>query len=1205
MRNFCEKNTVSWMKHPAFGAASLRLAFSLVVLMFLVTSQPVQALERPQIVATPQKGFARILLTFEGDEVPKYKVNITSSVMVLSFDERIETDLTNVFNKVGDYISAVRLDPDGKALRFALARKIKFNAIEAGEKLFLDIMPSNWVGLPPSLPAKIVAALARRAKDAERAALEKMRRKEMEAQNLKLRVRTGELPTFSRLVFDWKKYVGVKLTRDGKNISVIFDHLAKPLIAELKATPPRFIVKADASIEKENLVFKLELQPGVNVRGFRDGPKYVLDVLGPAGVSKGEILIRPVGEKGESLKGKKDVMVLKDESQKTQILRDQEEKAKIEAGQKKEIKPDVPAIALREKSMQQTAPATVSMTEKQGSLESQMVDKGPADQNQADTKKTKTKIAPTKAKAVKSKTNAKDMSVRMSLIGNSARITVPFTRSTAATVFMRGDVLWAAFDTDEKIDEASLKKIRGEIIKDVTKTDFGNLQLLRFSLSSPFLASASGKGHNWVLTLGDLVVDPTRPLPLKRGLQKDGGARIVVDVKGAQNVHWIKDPESKGKLALVTMRAPARGLIKPQKFVEFTAWTTSHGLAISPNADDLDVSLGLDRVAISRAGGLTLSAGGATQYKPGRKSLKAPSSSAQIKFAEWKGDPNTLHLKKEQEFEQKISALPRAKSISSRLELARFYLANGLSAEALGVLRIMAHIDPDIEKDPVFNASRAVANLLMGRPEAADKDLAVHGLSQDRHAEIWRSLMEAQKGNWRQALRHFVIAEPELRHYPHEVQAVVRMAAAKAALNVKNLPVAEFNVAILKRLKLSAPLEATVSLLEGRLLQALGRDEKAMALYVKALESRDMKAEAEAGYRKVALQLARKKISTDDAIDDLEKLALSWRGDDTELKVLRALAKLHNKEKNYRRALEVMRTAVKNYPRKDISSLINDDMRILFQKLYLKGEADRLPVVEALGIYYDFRELTPVGRKGDEMIRQLAERLMSVDLLSQASELLEHQVDKRLKGAARAQVAARLAVIQLMNHKPNHALRTLRRTRQAILPKALTDQRRLLEARSLTEIGRTKQAIELIANMEGKDAALMRAEAYWRGNDWQSAGEAYERVLGAVWQGKKPLDQNAQVNAMRAAIAYALADDRLGLQRFRTKYAPKMTKSASAGAFEVVTSEVDPESTEFRNLAKDIASINTLESFLSDFRQNMNKTWESSKTEDGNSDNKS
>ena len=69
-------------------------------------------------------------------------------------------------------------------------------------------------------------------------------------------------------------------------------------------------------------------------------------------------------------------------------------------------------------------------------------------------------------------------------------------------------------------------------------------------------------------------------------------------------------------------------------------------------------------------------------------------------------------------------------------------------------------------------------------------------------------------------------------------------------------------------------------------------------------------------------------------------------------------------------------------------------------------------------MFYDFIDLTPIGPDGDEMIRRMSERLVAVDLLGPAADLLNYQVDKRLDGVARAQVATRLAMVYLMDHKP-------------------------------------------------------------------------------------------------------------------------------------------------------------------------------------------
>ena len=129
-------------------------------------------------------------------------------------------------------------------------------------------------------------------------------------------------------------------------------------------------------------------------------------------------------------------------------------------------------------------------------------------------------------------------------------------------------------------------------------------------------------------------------------------------------------------------------------------------------------------------------------------------------------------------------------------------------------------------------------------------------------------------------------------------------------------------------------------------------------------------------------------------------------------------------------------------------------------------QGETLPPIEALGLFYDFREATPIGRRGDEMIRRLADRLVSVDLLDQAAELLQHQGRSSPAGRRRAQVATRLAVVHRMNKKPDRALATLQGdARPADLSNDPRDQRLSLEARAMSNLGRHDLALESITNI--------------------------------------------------------------------------------------------------------------------------------------------
>ena len=160
------------------------------------------------------------------------------------------------------------------------------------------------------------------------------------------------------------------------------------------------------------------------------------------------------------------------------------------------------------------------------------------------------------------------------------------------------------------------------------------------------------------------------------------------------------------------------------------------------------------------------------------------------------------------------------------------------------------------------------------------------------------------------------------------------------------------------------------------------------------------------------------------------------------------------------------------------------------------------------------------------MIRKLADRLVAVDLLDQASELLQYQVDQRLEGAARAQVAARLAMVYLTNRKPDRAIAALRSTRIADLSGELRQQRLLLEARAQSDVGRHDLALDIISNINGREAIRLRSDIYWASRRWREASEQIELYYGDRWRDFKPLNAVEKSDVIRAVVGYALGRGR-------------------------------------------------------------------------------
>src|SRR5690606_6363969 len=172
-------------------------AWALAILVLAGPAMAAGAAERASFKFSDDGGYERIVIAF--DNLPKYRVKANDSVLIVSFDRPVEVG--NAFRELDDqaYLIAGRLDPDGKAIRFALTEKLSVNTIEAGDQLFIDLLPQSWQGAPPGLPQSVIADLAKRAKAAEKAARREALLREAEDRDRKVVVRIGENPTFTRI----------------------------------------------------------------------------------------------------------------------------------------------------------------------------------------------------------------------------------------------------------------------------------------------------------------------------------------------------------------------------------------------------------------------------------------------------------------------------------------------------------------------------------------------------------------------------------------------------------------------------------------------------------------------------------------------------------------------------------------------------------------------------------------------------------------------------------------------------------------------------------------------------------------------------------------------------------------------------------------------------------------------------------------------
>jgi len=301
--------------------------------------------------------------------------------------------------------------------------------------------------------------------------------------------------------------------------------------------------------------------------------------------------------------------------------------------------------------------------------------------------------------------------------------------------------------------------------------------------------------------------------------------------------------------------------------------------------------------------------------------------------------------------------------------------------EAKGVTEFLLADSNLKNEESVAIMVHAIACLLVDRPDLAAKDLANPLIGSNYDAQLWRALTYARQEKWAEAREKFKNVEFAIASLPLDLQRIVTADAMRASLEVKDYAGAAKRRAELDVIGVPAEQKATIAVLRGRLAEALGNEKDALDEYAFAGASSDRQAAAEAKQLEIALKQKRDEIRQADALRELETLSAVWRGDAVEVKTLQMLSLIYNVTARYPESLAAARTATRLRPNSEASRAAQDNAQALFSEIFLTRKGDDLPPIDALGMFYEFRELTPIGRRGDEMIRRLADRLVAVDLL--------------------------------------------------------------------------------------------------------------------------------------------------------------------------------------------------------------------------------
>ena len=741
----------------------------------------------------------------------------------------------------------------------------------------------------------------------------------------------------------------------------------------------------------------------------------------------------------------------------------------------------------------------------------------------------------------------------------------PWKAPLGAAVFRRGQAIWIVFDSPARLDLSGAPHGFRQVT-DMRAVQGADFAAVRVDAPPDINATAIAEGSTWTVAFASSQADPPEVIKIGRD-ETSANAGLTVTMAGATKVVWLDDPVVGDRIAVVTALAPAKGLPQRRAFVDLDLLATQHGLVIAPSREDVAVATDGDIVTIGRPNGLTLSPKSALSQiaDAGQNAvqLQAPQPASLpglIEFDEWSQTGPGGFIARYDGLQGAVAdEVSRGKDagVKSRMGLARFLIGSELSFEALGVLNMTAKSNQAMLGDGEFRALRGAANAMAGRYKEAQPDLSVGLLADDPASALWRGYAAEKLGQYADARQQFAAGASALFQFDAKWRGRFARADAEAAIALNQYPVADVAIDDALRSQDDPQEVLATRLVQARLLDSEGQKDRALRLYDVLSGAAEPFLSTPAQLRATQIRLQQGQVTPMQAAETLEGLRYRWRGDATELDTVRALGQIYLSLGRYREALEALRSAGERLPDLPEAAQLQADLTQAFRTLFLDGQADGLQPIQALALFYDFKELTPIGADGDQMVRRLARRLVDVDLLSQAASLLKYQAENRLDGVPRAEVSTDLATIDLMNRQPEAAIEALNDSRNTLLPTTLTAQRRVIEARAWLGLGQYDHALEIVESDKSNDVAAIRAEIAWKKHDWAGAGAQFEHLLGDRWRSPAPLSADEEASLLRAGVALSLAGDDAGLARLRGHFQGFVAQSHTPDALRVALSGMD------------------------------------------------
>ncbi len=1156
------------MKRGRMIAGIRAVTIGWLVAAICLLASTAYAMVTPGINASMVGNYGRIM--FQWPQPVQLQTSTNGNRLTVQFSEPVAINPSVITEPLESLITAASLSDDGRELILTMTGNYRVRSFISNRTAGIDIMRPASASLTPIRDRQQPSTA--RVNEVESADLtppggagartvinDIYASTAQQAENVV--VRSTVMGNTAKLIFEWPSSVSYRAFQRSDRLLIEFNRSAPSLPPTMDSELRRFITTLSSRTLGGHLIYTLTFPESVNVSHRKEGTFVVVDLVRSDAAVSRKAEVTPIARPPQSPSvppapatpaERRAPPASAPSSQ--PVVAGRDARFPIPAA-----KPNVPDRRFQSAEQELAAP---------------VADVAVADQR-----------APT----IVSSNNKVALRPSLNVSEDGVELVFDWPVPVNAVAFSRNGTGWIAFDRPSRLSLLDLNRAN-DLVGQFQSIPHEQYTILRFSNPENMAMQARRSENEWRFLLREQP--QTRPIRVELRSESSAATHLFIPMTHYGDPVIVTDPDIGDRLVMVPVGKAGFGMRPRRQFIEATLPQTDQGVVVIPASDEITVQPLRSGVRIISPYGLQIS-----------PNLPMPEAVIFDDYLEtgtffpadrWKTSEDSDFFTLRSALLQDMAAQlredpPSAEQIRAanafRLRLAQLYMAEDLYMEALSQLERIEQTDPVFALQRRVPALRGMALFMRDRYQEAHDAFNHTELSDFAETALWQKLMRIAKGEWKPRLKLDKAESGFIQRYSPAMRRKLAFLLAEKYIEDRNHTRA---ISTIDRLRTDGLLDGHEELAQyyfGLIGEKNRRIRQAVEMWVPLMTRFDNPyVRARATLDLTEMQFQQEMIDEEEAISRLERIRYAWRGDGLEQDILRVLGQLYVDAGRTVDGLRTWRELVTLFPESEAGQKVARLMTDVFIDLFNRGGADNLSPLEALTLYYEFRELTPLGDEGDIMIQGLADRLVEVDLLQRAAGLLTHQVRYRLAGEDQSRVGARLATIHLMNLRPDLAIEVLQNTYARDISPTLRQTRLHLLAQGLQQVGEYDKALAVLEGDATPEGRQLTLETLWQKQGWPQTVNYLTRLLQGTDTSQAVTDQQAEY-ILKLALAQQFDGDSSALQATRMRFLPMMQDSEYAESFDFLTTAFNDIN--HTTLSRVESVIARFDGFMDTFRQQI------------------